>query len=105
MRAEKPDNIPGKDPTPSADRPRAPLLASLPRLNIWIRLPQKTTLILVVLLAAVVISIAGIFFFYTRSMLQTSQRTQVSTFTYGVAATLGDVNADQEKMQIEFAAL
>lgn len=71
----------------------------------WAKLPQKTTLILVVLLIAAVGIVGAIFFLSTRSMLQTSQSAQVSSFAYGVGATLGDVRSNPTMVQIEFNAL
>ena len=71
----------------------------------WIRLPQKTTAILLVLLIAVVGMVGCVFFFCTRSMLQDSQREQLSAFAYGVAATLGESGSGQSTTQIEFGAL
>src|SRR4051812_26721065 len=57
----------------------------------WMKLPQKTTMILITLLCAVVAVVGAIFFFSTKSMLQTSEAAQVSSFAYGLAATLGDM--------------
>jgi hypothetical protein len=87
--------------------PQTPAVAGAQRAGrkAWIRLQQKTTLILVIMLACIVTSVGGIFFFSTRSMLQTSQISQVSTFAYGVAATLGNMDPGDNLIQIEFAAL
>jgi len=71
----------------------------------WIRLPQKTTAILLVLLMAVVTLMGCVFFFCTRSMLQASQREQLSAFAYGVSATLGQSGSGRSTTQIEFGAL
>lgn len=71
----------------------------------FLRLPQKTTLILVVLLIAVVSLVGCVLFFRTRSMLENSQKEQLSAFAYGVAATLGPSSSPQNTTQIEFNAL
>src|SRR5262249_23686996 len=72
----------------------------------WLRLPQKTTLILLTLLMAIVAVIGSIFFFSTQSMLQSSQSAQVSSFAYGVSATLGDMaDPGRGSIQAEFDAL
>ncbi len=71
----------------------------------WLKLPQKTTVILLALLTVVISVVGGIFFFSTESMLQTSQTTQVRSFAYGLAAALGNVDTDQNLIQIQFNAL
>lgn len=70
-----------------------------------LRLPQKTTFILVVLLSAVVALVGGTFFFSIRTMLKSAQSAQVSSFAYGVAATLRDDATKDGMVQLEFDAL
>jgi signal transduction histidine kinase len=70
-----------------------------------VRLSQKTTFILMVLLSAVVAMVGGTFFFSTRTMLKSAQSSQVSSFAYGVAATLRDDMVNEGVVQIEFDAL
>src|ERR1041384_5558525 len=72
----------------------------------WLKLPQITTVILLTLLVAVVAVVGGVFFFSTRSMLQTSQAAQVSSFAYGLAATLGDMDSpNRNVIQIQLDAI
>jgi signal transduction histidine kinase len=90
-------------PPPSPPQP-GPATAA-PR-RVWMKLPQKTTVILLTVMVAVVTVVGGIFFFSTRSMLQTSQAAQVSAFAYGLSATLGDMESPNRSMvQIAFNAL
>jgi len=91
--------------SPSSSATTAPTWSGQARAPAWIRLPQKTTIILVSLLIAVVAVVGGIFFFSTRSMLQTAQGAQVSSFAYGVAATLRDSASAEGIVQLEFNAL
>ncbi len=72
----------------------------------WLKLPQKTTVILLTLLIAVVSIVGGVFFFSTKSMLQASQEAQVTSFAYGLSATLGEMaSPDRDSVKIEFNAL
>jgi signal transduction histidine kinase len=98
MRAEGPMLTEGEGNT-------APMWSGQARARSRLRLPQKTTMILVVLLTAVVAVVGGIFFFSTRSMLKSAQSAQVSSFAYGVAATLRDAANSNGTVQIEFNAL
>jgi signal transduction histidine kinase len=83
----------------------APMWSGQVRAPSRLRLPQKTTVILAVLLTVVVAVVGGIFFFSTRSMLKSAQSAQVSSFAYGVAATLRDDGGTDGTVQIEFNAL
>lgn len=83
----------------------APAWSGQARARSRLRLEQKTTVILAVLLMVVVAAIGGIFFFSTRSMLQSAQSAQVSSFAYGVAATLREAASTNGTVQIEFNAL
>ena len=88
-----------------AEEQAAPLWSGQEQVRARLRLAQKTTVILALLLMAVVAAVGGIFFFSTRSMLQTAQSAQVSSFAYGVAATLREAASANGTMQIEFNAL
>ena len=99
-------------PVRSADHPSSGIFGrfswsgAAPTGRGWLRLPQKTTLILITLLFAVVSVVGAIFFFSTKSMLQTSQAAQVTSFAYGLAATLGDLDSPNPAMvQNDFNAL
>jgi len=71
-----------------------------------LKLPQKTTLILLTLFVAVVAVVGAVFFFSTQSMLQSSEAAQVNSFAYALAATLGDMESSNRNMvQIQFDAL
>jgi signal transduction histidine kinase len=83
----------------------APMWSGQARPRSLLRLPQKTTMILIVLLTGVVAVVGGIFFFSTRSMLKSAQGAQVSSFAYGVAATLREAGNPDGTVQIEFNAL
>ncbi|HVT81840.1 MAG TPA: HAMP domain-containing sensor histidine kinase [Phycisphaerae bacterium] len=83
----------------------APSWSGNARAPAWLKLPQKTTLILLALLIGVVATLGSIFLFSTRSMLRKAQESQVNSFAYGVSATLGDMADTREKIQFEFDAL
>lgn len=71
-----------------------------------LKLPQKTTLILLTLLVAVVSIVGLVFFFSTRSMLEASEESQVNSFAYAMATTLGSMeNGNRNMIQIQFDAL
>ncbi len=91
-------------PTPGS-APAAPLWSGEAHVPAWLRLPQKTTLILLSLLIGVIVLLGGVFFFSTRSMLGSAQSAQVSSFAYGVSATLGDLESAPGNIQLEFNAL
>ncbi len=96
------ENLSSGKPPDSAAAPATPGRA---RSAAWIRLPQKTTIILVTLLIGIVALVGCVFFICTRSMLRSSQREQLSAFAYGVAATLGQTASGEGTMQIEYNAL
>lgn len=89
-------------PTPDAGAPSWSGSAHTPA---WLRLPQKTTLILLALLTCVVAALGSVFYFSTRSMLRKAHEAQVSSFTYAVSNTLGDMAETEEKLQLEFGAM
>jgi signal transduction histidine kinase len=71
-----------------------------------LKLPQKTTGILLVLLVAVVAAVGAVFSLSTQSMLQAAEASQVNAFAYAMATTLGNMDSSNRNMiQIQFDAL
>ncbi|HUO08113.1 MAG TPA: HAMP domain-containing sensor histidine kinase [Phycisphaerae bacterium] len=70
-----------------------------------LKLPLKTTIILLVLLIAIVALCGGIFDISTRTMLQRNKAAQVSQFAYAVAAVLEQKQTDLSDWQSKLNSL